>query len=59
LSHLAPRAYVATSYWGQTADPALRKALETVLIDPTADIAAVLQTAAAEAQAALDEQLGQ
>jgi multiple sugar transport system substrate-binding protein len=59
LSHLAPRAYVSTPYWGQTADPALRKALETVLIDPTADVAQVLKTAAAEAQAALDEQLAQ
>lgn len=59
LSHLAPRAYVFTPYWGQTADPALRKALETVLIDPTADVAAVLQAAAAEAQKALDEQLAQ
>ena len=59
LSHLAPRAYVYTPYWGQTADPALRKALETVLIDPNADVAAVLKTAAAEAQKALDEQLAQ
>lgn len=59
LSHLAPRAYVSTPYWGQTADPALRKALETVLIDPAADVATVLKTAAAEAQKALDEQLAQ
>ncbi len=59
LSHLAPRAYVSTPYWGQTADPALRKALETVLIDPKADVATVLKTAAAEAQKALDEQLAQ
>ena len=57
LSHLQPRAYVYTPYWGQTADPALRKALETMLIDPNADAAAVLKQAAAEAQAALDEQL--
>ena len=34
-----------------------RKALETVLIDPTADVATVMQTAAQEAQAALDEKL--
>jgi len=59
LSHLAPRAYVSTPFWGQTADPALRKALETVLIDPTADVAVVLKAAAAEAQKALDEQLAQ
>jgi multiple sugar transport system substrate-binding protein len=57
LDHLVPRAYVFTPYWGETADPALRKALETVLIDPDADPAEVLATAAQEAQAALDEKL--
>jgi multiple sugar transport system substrate-binding protein len=46
LDHLVPRAYVFTPYWGETADPALRKALETVLIDPDADPAEVLATAA-------------
>jgi hypothetical protein len=50
---------VFTPYWGQTADPALRKALETMLIQPGSDVAAVLKQAAAEAQAALDEQLAQ
>jgi len=55
LDMLVDRAYVFTPYWGETADPALRKALETVLIDPEADIATVMQTAAEEAQAALDE----
>jgi multiple sugar transport system substrate-binding protein len=59
LNYLAPRAYVFTPYWGQTADPALRKALETVLITPGVDVAQVLKQAAAEAQAALDEQLAQ
>jgi multiple sugar transport system substrate-binding protein len=57
LDYLAPRAYVSTDFWGETGDPALRKALETVLIDPTADVAQVMQTAAQEAQAALDEKL--
>ncbi|PWB53911.1 MAG: hypothetical protein C3F13_08385 [Anaerolineales bacterium] len=57
LDYLAPRAYVSTDYWGETGDPALRKALETVLIDPSADVAQVMQTAAQEAQAALDEKL--
>jgi multiple sugar transport system substrate-binding protein len=55
LDYLAPRAYVFTPYWGETADPALRKALETVLIDPDADVAEVMQTAAQEAQAALED----
>jgi len=31
--------------------------LQTVLIDPNADVAAVMKTAAEEAQAALDEKL--
>ncbi len=57
LDMLVDRAYVFTPYWGETADPALRKALETVLIDPDADVATVMQTAAQEAQAALDEKL--
>jgi len=59
LDHLAPRAYVFTPYWGETADPALRKALETVLIDPEADVTEVMKTAAQEAQAALDEKLSE
>ncbi len=59
LDHLAPRAYVFTPYWGETADPALRKALETVLIDPEADVAEAMQAAAQEAQTALDEKLSE
>ena len=46
LSHLAPRAYVFTPFWNETADPALRKALETVLITPDADVTSVMQKAA-------------
>jgi len=59
LDMLVDRAYVFTPYWGETADPALRTALETVLIDPNADVAQVMQAAAQEAQAALDEKLSQ
>lgn len=59
LNYLADRAYVYTQYWGETADPALRRALEIVLIDPEADVAAVMAEAAAEAQAALDEKLAE
>jgi multiple sugar transport system substrate-binding protein len=59
LNYLVPRAYVFTPYWGETANPALGKALETVLIDPAADVTTVMQTAAQEAQTALDEQLSQ
>jgi multiple sugar transport system substrate-binding protein len=57
LNYLAPRAYVATPYWGQTADPALRRVLESVILDPEADVAALLATAAQDAQAALEEQM--
>lgn len=55
LNYLAPRAYVSTPFWGQTADPALRRVLESVVIDPNADVAALLAAAAKEAQASLDE----
>jgi len=41
-------------YRGEDGDPALRKALEIVLTDPTADIAKVMHTAAVNAQTALD-----
>jgi hypothetical protein len=57
LENIKPRAYTFTPYWNESADPALRKALETVLLDPEADVAAVMQQAAAEAQAALDDLL--
>jgi hypothetical protein len=57
LNYLVPRAYVFTPYWGQTADPALRRVLESVILDPNADVAALLATAAQDAQAALDELL--
>ena len=55
LNYLAPRAYTLTPYWNETADPALRKALETVLLDAKADVAATMKKAAADAQAALDK----
>jgi multiple sugar transport system substrate-binding protein len=57
LDNLADRAYVFTPYWNETADPALRKALETVLLDPNANVAEVMKAAAQEAQAALDRKL--
>jgi len=59
LGKLKPRAYTFTPFWNETADPALRKALETILIDPTANVAAVMQRAAQEAQSALDELLAE
>jgi len=55
LNHLVPRAYTFTPYWNETADPALRKVLESVIIDPNADVQALLAQAATEAQAALDK----
>ncbi|MBI1297417.1 extracellular solute-binding protein [bacterium] len=59
LNDLQPRAYTFTPYWNESADPALRTALETLLLDPEADVATVMETAAAEAQEALDELLNQ
>jgi multiple sugar transport system substrate-binding protein len=55
LDHLVPRAYVFTPYWGSTADPALRTALETVLIEPDADVEATMHEAAQAAQTALED----
>jgi len=54
LTHLVPRAYTFTPYWNETADPALRKVLESVIIDPNADVASLLRQAAQDAQKALD-----
>jgi len=59
LNYLAPRAYVYTPFWGQTADPALRRVLESVILDPNADTAALLTTATQDAQTALDDLLAQ
>lgn len=55
LNYLKPRAYTYTKYWNETADPALRKALETVILQPNSDVTAVMKQAAQEAQAALDK----
>ena len=44
-----------TPYWGQTADPALRRVLESVILDPNANVAELLDAAAQEAQASLDD----
>jgi multiple sugar transport system substrate-binding protein len=55
LNFVAPRAYTFTPKWGSTADPALRKVLEKVIIDPATDVKAALAEGAKEAQAALDK----
>lgn len=54
LNYLTPRAFVFTPRWGETAEPALREAMEHVILDPSADVTAVLRQAAQQAQAALD-----
>lgn len=56
LDMLVDRAYVYTPYWGATGDAALRKILETVLIDPDADVMATIKAAAMEAQTELEKQ---
>ncbi len=44
-----------TPYWGETADPALRRVLETVILDPEANVGELLATAAKDAQSALED----
>jgi ABC-type glycerol-3-phosphate transport system substrate-binding protein len=55
LNHLVPRAYTFTPYWNETADPALRKVLESAILNPDADVNALLAQAAQDAQAALEK----
>ena len=55
LERLVPRAYVFTPYWGQAADPALRRVLENVILDPEASAAELTAAAAEEAQSTLEE----
>ena len=59
LNYLAPRAYTFTNYWNETADPALRNALEAAILQKNADIPAIMTQAAQEAQTALDALLAQ
>ena len=54
LDHLVPRAYTFTPYWNETADPALRSALEAAILTKNANISAIMTQAAQEAQASLD-----
>ncbi len=54
LEHLVPRAYTFTNYWNETADPALRSALEAAILTQNADIGALMTQAAQEAQTSLD-----
>ncbi len=55
LNYLVPRAYTYTPYWNETADPVLRKVLESVILDPNADVQQLLTLAAKNAQSALDK----
>lgn len=55
LNYLAPRTYTFTPYWNEAIHPALSEALTTMIVDPNADPAAVMQQAARKAQAALDK----
>jgi multiple sugar transport system substrate-binding protein len=57
LNDVVKRAYQSSDYWGETGANSMGKALEKLLIDPTADVATVMKDAAAEAQTALDEKL--
>jgi multiple sugar transport system substrate-binding protein len=55
LNNVVPRAYTLSPYWSETGNPALSKALQKIVQDPKADVAAVMKQAALEAQAALDK----
>ena len=55
LNYLVPRSYTFTPYWNETADPALRKVLELVILDPDANVQQLLSQAAKDAQSALDK----
>ena len=55
LNSVKPRGYTYTPFWERTADPALRRVLEAVIIDPNADVPALLQEAAQNAQTALND----
>ena len=55
LNYLVPRAYTFTPYWNETADPALRAALEAAILTKNADVSALMTQAALDAQTALDE----
>lgn len=57
LDHLVPRAYTYTKYWNEAADPALRAALESAILQQNVDIEALMAQAAQEAQASLDSLL--
>lgn len=59
LDHLVPRAYTYTMYWNETADPALRAALEAAILQTNANIPAIMEQAAQEAQTALDALLAE
>jgi multiple sugar transport system substrate-binding protein len=60
LNYLAPRAYTFTDFWSVAADPALSTVLQKVILDPNADVPAILKEQAKAAQDALTKaQAGQ
>jgi multiple sugar transport system substrate-binding protein len=54
LNYLAPRAYTYTPFWGEVADPALRRVLEIAILEPDADLETVLAEEAQNAQSELE-----
>ncbi len=54
LNYLSPRAYTFTPFWGEVADPSLRRVLETAILQPDADLPAVLAEEAQNAQSELE-----
>ncbi|MCB0191951.1 MAG: sugar ABC transporter substrate-binding protein [Anaerolineae bacterium] len=54
LQSLTPRGYTRTPHWERAVAPALLGVLETVIIDPEADVESILQDAARDAQRELN-----
>nr|HMQ53593.1 extracellular solute-binding protein [Anaerolineae bacterium] len=55
LDHVVPRGYTYTAHWESTAEPALRRLLEQIIIDPQTDIPKAVSAAARLAEAQLND----
>jgi ABC-type glycerol-3-phosphate transport system substrate-binding protein len=55
LEYLVPRAYTYTPHWESTAEPALRRLLEQLIIDPQTDIPGAVSAAVRTAQTQLND----
>ncbi|MEM7032889.1 MAG: sugar ABC transporter substrate-binding protein [Chloroflexota bacterium] len=56
LGDVVPRGYTYVPHWERTVDPALRRVLESAIIDPDADVDMLLKQASEEAEVARQNQ---